>query len=319
MYWQTPVVEEEINLSLRFRHTDVRTVNPVLVSDTSSGRITSLVFDDLVFIDPDTLQPLPDLATKWEVSSDSKTYTFTIRNGVKWHDGQPFTADDVKFSYDLYMNKDTGTPRAGTLIKHIKSVEVKDPTTVVFTLNDVIAPFMVSDVSYGIVPKHILSSVAPKDIPTSDFTKSKPIGTGPFKFKEQKPGESVTLVANPDYFAGAPALDTYIWKFVKDSSALYQQLKTGDVDIAPVQPSLYDDAKSQTNFTTYVYDTFNFQFFGYNLDPQKGPTIFQDPKVRQALFYAVDRDGIVKKSALASAALLRGRCRSSHGPTSQIK
>ncbi|GAC1546200.1 MAG: peptide-binding protein [Herpetosiphon sp.] len=287
-------------------NTDVRTLNPVLVSDTSSGRITSLIFDGLVFLDPDTLQPQPNLATKWEVSGDGKVYTFTIKDGVKWHDDQPFSAEDVKFSYDLYMNKDTGTPRAGTLVKHIKSVEVKAPNMVVFTLNDVVAPFMASDVGYGIVPKHILSSVAPKDLPTSEFTKSKPIGTGPFKFKEQKAGESVALVANAAYHRGAPALDGYIWKFVKDTSALYQQLKTGDVDYTGIQASFYEDAKAQTNITVYEYDTFGFQFFGYDLTPDKGPVFFRDQKVRQALFYGVDREGIVKKVRYGLSTVAQG-------------
>jgi peptide/nickel transport system substrate-binding protein len=274
---------------------DVRTLNPVLVSDTASGRITSLVFDSLVLVDPDTLEPTPNLATKWEVSADSKVYTFTLKEGVKWHDGEPFSADDVKFSYDLYMDSKSGTPRAGTLTKHIEKVEVKDPTTVVFTLKDVIAPFMVSDVIYGIVPKHILGSIKPEEVPTSEFSTAKPVGTGQFKFQEFKQGDHVTLVANPDYHRGATAIDSYIRKFVKDNTALYQQLKTGEVDFIAFTPDFYDDAKNQTNFTTYAYDGFNFQFFGYNLDPTKVFAAFQDVKARQALFYAVDREGIVEK------------------------
>src|SRR4051794_37253976 len=103
--------------------TDVRTLNPLLVSDTASGEVTSLMFDGLVDIDPDSLDAVQNLAVKWDVSADNKTYTFTLKDGVKWHDGQPFTADDAKFSYDLYMNPDTGTPRAGTLKDRIATVE----------------------------------------------------------------------------------------------------------------------------------------------------------------------------------------------------
>jgi peptide/nickel transport system substrate-binding protein len=275
--------------------TDVRTLNPLLVSDTASGEVTSLMFDGLVDIDPDSLDAIPNLAVKWDVSADNKTYTFTLKEGVKWHDGQPFTADDAKFSYDLYMNSETGTPRAGTLKDRIASVEAKDPTTLVITLKAVVAPFLVSDCSYGLLPKHLLKDVKPAEIPTSEFTTAKPVGTGPFKFKEFKTGDHVTLVANPDYHRGAPALDTYIRKFVKDDTTLYQQLKTGEVDAAPVPVTFYDDAKGQTNFKLFPYDTFSFQFFGYNLDTKTGSPIFQDQKVRQALFYAVDRPGIVEK------------------------
>jgi len=186
---------------------DVRTFNPVIVGDTTSGLITGLVYDLLVDVDPDTLQPIPNLATKWDVSPDNKTYTFTLKQGVKWHDGQPFTADDVKFSYDSYMNPDTGTQRAGTLNQDIASVTVKDPQTVVFTLKDVVAPFLVKDM-YGIVAKHIFGSVAPKDFRTNEFSTTKPVGTGPFKFKEYQQGDHVTLSGNPDYHKGPTALDT---------------------------------------------------------------------------------------------------------------
>jgi peptide/nickel transport system substrate-binding protein len=275
--------------------TDVRTLNPLLVSDTASGEVTSLMFDSLVDIDPDSLDAIPNLATKWDVSADNKVYTFTLKDGVKWHDGQPFTAADAKFSYDLYMNPETGTPRAGTLKDRIATIEAKDNTTLVITLKDVVAPFLVSDCIYGLLPMHLLKDVKPADIPTSEFTTAKPVGTGPFKFKEFKTGDSVTLLANPDYHKGAPALDTYIRKFVKDDTTLYQQLKTGEVDAAPVPVTFYDDAKGQSNFKLFPYDTFAFQFFGYNLDPKTGSAIFQDVKVRQALFYAVDRPGIVQK------------------------
>ncbi len=286
---------------------DVRTLNPLLQSDTSSARINALTFDGLVDINPDTLQPFPNLATKWEISPDGKTYTFTLKQGVKWHDGNPFSAEDVKFSYGLYMNKDTGTARAGQLVERIASVDVKDPQTVVFTLKDVVAPFLVSNVSFGILPKHILSSIAPKDIPTSEFTTAKPIGTGPFKLKEFKQGDRVVLVANPDYHRGAPFIDSYIRKFVKDSTALYQQLKTGEVDYCAFTADFIEDAKKQTNFAVTTYDAFSFSFLGYNLDTAgKALPMFQDVKLRQALFYAIDRKGIIDKIRSGLSTLAQG-------------
>ena len=274
---------------------DVRTLNPLLVSDTASGEITGLLFDGLVNIDPDSLEAIPNLATAWAVSPDNKTYTFTLKSGVTWHDGEPFSAEDAKFSYDLYMNSETGTPRAGTLKDRIASVEATDATTLVITLKDVVAPFLVSDCSYGLIPMHLLKDVKPADIPTSEFSTAKPVGTGAFLFKEFKTGDSVTLAANPNYHRGAPALSGYIRKFVKDDTTLYQQLKTGEVDAAQVPVTFYDDASAQSNFKLFPYDTFAFQFFGYNLNKEKGSPIFQDVNVRQALFYAVDRPGIVAK------------------------
>ncbi len=191
------------------------------------------------------------------------------------------------------MNPDTGSQRAGTLNQDIASVEVKDPQTVVFTLKSNNCPFVINDCVYGVVAKHLFGSVAPKDMRTSQYSMN-PVGTGPFKFKEYKTGDHVTLTGNPDYHRGATALDTYIYKVVPNSTILVQQLKTGEVDYGTVQPDLYDDMKKQTNVNVVDYDTFGFTYFGYNLDPAK-TTLFQDVKVRQALFYAVDRESIVKK------------------------
>ncbi len=284
---------------------DVTAFNPVTEGNVVTNSFMPLLFDPLVFPDPDTMQPTPNLATKWEVSPDGKTYTFTLKQGVKWHDGQPFTADDVKFSYDLYMTPESGSTRAAGLSQNIASVAVKDPQTVVFTLKDVVASFMTIDVMYGIIPKHILGTIAPKDFKASEFSTGKPVGTGPFKFKLQKLGDRVELTANPDYHRGAPALDGYIYKVVKDTNVTLQQLKTGELDYASLSAELADEAKKQANLNVVDYDTFTMLIFGYNVDPAKGPAIFQDVKVRQALCYVHDRATIAQKvySGYASVAV----------------
>jgi len=271
---------------------DIQTFNPILSHDTTSNLVINLISESLVSTNPDTLEPTPLLATKWDVSPDGKVYTFTLKPGVKWHDGQPFTADDVKLTYDLLMDPKSGTTRATLLNEHIASVAVKDPQTVVFTLKDVIAPFLVNDM-YAIVPKHILGSVKLEEIPTHPFSTSKPVGTGPFVFNEYKQGDHITLTGNPNYHQGATALDQYVFKVVKDSTVTVQQLKTGEVDVGAVQATLYDDAKKQTNFDTVPYDTFSYSILVFNLDPAK-TTLFQDVNVRQALCYALDRPGIVR-------------------------
>jgi len=271
---------------------DVRTFNPVIVGDTTSGLLCGLIYDNLVDVDPDTLQPIPNLATKWDISPDGKTYTFTLKPGVKWHDGQPFTADDVKFSFDSYLNPDTGTQRAGALTQRIASVDVKDPLTVVFTLKAIIAPFLTTNINGNqIVAKHIFGTVPPKELRTNVASTTTPVGTGPFKIKSYKPGDNVTLSGNPDYHKGATALDTYIYKVVKDSNVLLQQLKTGETDFGGITADTFDEAKKQPNLNALNWDSFSFTYFGYNLDRP----LFQDVKLRQALFYAVDRSAIVKQ------------------------
>ena len=271
---------------------DVRTFNPILQGDTTSGLINGLVYNQLLDVDPDTLQPIPALAEKFDTAADGKSYTFTLRKGVKWHDGSPFTADDVKFSYDMYMTPETGSQRAGSLKDRVASIDVKDANTVVFNMKDVVAPFLTTNM-YAIISKKAFDGVPPAQFRTAPAAMN-PVGTGPFKFKSYKQGDNVTLVGNPDYFKGAPALDTYIYKVVKDSQVLTQQLKTGELDYGAATSADYDDLKKAPNVNVVDYDGFTFTYCGFQLDPAK-TTLFQDVKVRQALFYAIDRDTIVKK------------------------
>jgi len=274
---------------------DVTAFNPVTEGNIVTNSLMPLLFDGLVFPDPDTLLPTPNLATAWDISLDGKTYTFTLRQGVKWHDGQPFTADDVKFAYELYMNAESGSIRAGSLSQNIAAITVPAPQTVVFTLKDVVASFMTIDAAYGIVPKHILGTLPPKEFRISAFSVSKPVGTGPFMFGSQKLGDRVELKRNPEYHRGAPALDGYIYKVIKDSTVILQQLQTGEVDYAGLSPELADQAKKQPNLNVVDYDTFTVLLLGYNLDPMKGSPLFRDVRVRQALCYAQDREAIARQ------------------------
>ncbi len=131
---------------------DAKTLNPILVSDTASGAVTDLIFEPVVEVDPQSVQPKGRLAEKWDISSDGLTYTFNLRQGINWQDGQPLTANDVKFTYDLFMNKATKSPRTSEMTERVKTVEVVDDHTVKFTLNAPAAPFLVDQMVYGIVP-----------------------------------------------------------------------------------------------------------------------------------------------------------------------
>jgi peptide/nickel transport system substrate-binding protein len=271
---------------------DAKTLNSVLSNDTSSAAMITMLGNGLVKISPDNLLPIEDLATKWAVSADNLTYTFTLRNGVKFHDGQPFTAEDVKFTYELMLNEKVNSPRRSSLAV-IDSITVKSPTEIEFKLKSVTADFLVTHSSYQILPKHILGSVAPEAINTHDFNTKSPIYTGPFKFKEWVKDDHMTLVANPDYFLGKPKIDQYIYKVVQDQNVVVAQLKTGEMDWGGITPALLAEMEKQANLTIKAFDVFSFTFYSYNLDPAK-TDLFQDVKVRQALLYALDRDAMVK-------------------------
>ena len=272
-----------------------------------ANRTTQLIYDTLVLVDPATLLPKPNLATEWTVSEDGATYTFTLKSDVTFHDGTPLTADDVKFTFELLINPETASPDGPIFQPRIKTIEAPDPTTVVFTLNGLVASFLVDLNAYslGILPKHLVEGIAPADLATSDFAQKSPVGSGPFKFDSYAAGEAVTLAANPDYHRGAPKLEQYVLKLLTDTTAAYQQLKTGEVDVTQISADFYEDAQAQSNFTPVTFDTLEMYMFGFNIDPAKGPAGLQDVKVRQAIAHAIDRQLIVDRiySGLGTVAI----------------
>ncbi|MFN8483743.1 MAG: ABC transporter substrate-binding protein [Anaerolineae bacterium] len=274
------------------RFADAKTLNSALVNDTSSGDTLALMGNGLVWINPKDLLPMPQLATKWDISPDGKTYTFTLRDDVKFHDGQKFTADDVKFTYELMLNEKVNSPRR-TDLSVIDSITVKSPTEIEFKLKNVKADFLANNAIYQIMPKHVLEKLSPEQINTADFNTKSPIYTGPFKFKEWVKDDHITLEANPDYFLGKPNVDQYVLKVVKDGNVVAAQLKTGESDFGFYEAPLLSEMQKQDNVNNYAFDTFNFTFYTLNLDPAK-TTLFQDKQVRQALLYGLDRDAMVK-------------------------
>lgn len=275
---------------------DAKTVNPVVVTDTSSGTIMAMIFNGVMQTDVNTTEPIGDLATKWEISTDGVTYSFTLRDGVKFHDGVPLTANDVKFTYELMLNPKTQSPRTAQLTDRIKSIDVVDDTHITYTLKKPVAPFLATNMETGVVPQHILKDVQPSAIVQDSFStgkKGRTIGSGPWIFEEWVKDDHITLNKNPNYFGGAPHLDQWIYKVVSNASVEVQQLKTGEIDYGGIQPSDYNDMQKQSNITMHVYDTFSFTYYMYQLDATKTP-LFQDKAVRQALLYAIDRQAIVK-------------------------
>ncbi|MFN8496759.1 MAG: ABC transporter substrate-binding protein [Anaerolineae bacterium] len=274
------------------RFADAKTLNSALVNDTSSGDTLALMGNGLVWINPKDLLPMPQLATKWDISPDGKTYTFTLRDDVKFHDGQKFTADDVKFTYELMLNEKVNSPRR-TDLSVIDSITVKSPTEIEFKLKNVKADFLANNASYQIMPKHVLEKLSPEQINTADFNTKSPVYTGAFKFKEWVKDDHITLEANPDYFLGKPAVDQYVLKVVKDGNVVAAQLKTGESDFGFYEAPLLSEMQKQDNLNNQAFDTFNFTFYTLNLDKDK-TTLFQDKQVRQALLYGLDRDAMVK-------------------------
>lgn len=234
--------------------------------------------------------PAPDLAEKWEVSPDALTWTFTLRRGVKWHDGRDFTADDVKFTYDLVINPRMGAQQAG-IYRTIKEVKVVNPTTVQFVLE---APFaslpVVMGTNSGIIPRHAFQGIT--DPWTHDaFNKRAPIGTGAFKMKEYVAGSYVTLERNPNYFAGAPTIETITFKVLPDVNAQIAQLLSGDLTLAFIDnPALVRAVQGRPTIEVNTVPEATF----YWIAPNFTNRLFQDRRVRQAIMHAWDRPAMIK-------------------------
>lgn len=280
---------------------DLKNFSSVLTNDYTSDQMISMINDGLFTIDANA-QSVPLIAKdKPQVSSDNLTYTVSMRQDVKWTDGQDVTADDVVFTYQLMYDpvyKAVNSPRRGTLEKYIDSVTAKDKYTVVFKLKSVFAPFQASHMNYAVVPKHVLGSLSAADINSAPWNAAPTVTNGAFTFVSWDKGSQVTLAKNAKYYRGAPHLDKYIFKIGVISTEVLNQLKTGEVDVAypgigTIDASQYDSAKTVDNIVVYSYPRLSFDFFMFQLDPAKPASkFFSDKQVRQALYYALDRTAI---------------------------
>jgi peptide/nickel transport system substrate-binding protein len=266
--------------------------------DTTSTQMIISCFDGLLGISangdniPALAQDLP------KVSGDSLTFTFKLRPNLKWSDGSPLTADDVVFTYGLmYLpeTKDFVSRYRADLEGYIQSVTAPDPQTVVFKFSKLLANFLDTHCRYGILPKAVLGSVAPKALNTHDFFNGPSVTNGVFKFVKWDKGQQVVLARNDNYWRGPSNLDQYILKIVTDAVVLAQQLKTGELDAGQPDASQWDNLKTVSTITTASIVVPNFVYYQFNLDSTRDSyKLFSDKNVRKALHMALDRDAMIK-------------------------
>ncbi|OPY13999.1 MAG: Oligopeptide-binding protein AppA precursor [Syntrophus sp. PtaB.Bin001] len=266
---------------------DASNLIPLLSSDSTSHDVANLIYNGLVKYDKD-LNIVGDLAESWEISRDGLVITFHLRRGVRWHDGHPFTAEDVLFTYQLTIDPKTPTAYSGDFLK-VKKAEMLDTYTFRATYDKPFAPALMSWGS-AILPKHLLAG---KDITRTPLAR-KPIGTGPYKFKEWVTGQKIVLVYNPDYFEGRPYIDGYILRIIPDMATMFLELRAGGIDrmgLTPLQYTRQTESRLfRNNYNKFRYLSFGYTFVGYNL---KNP-LFADKRVRQAMAMAVDKDEIIR-------------------------
>ncbi|MDP2840274.1 MAG: ABC transporter substrate-binding protein, partial [Syntrophales bacterium] len=211
---------------------DASNLIPLLASDSTSHGIAGLIFNGLIKYDKD-IRIVGDLAESWEISKNGLVITFHLRKGVRWHDGRPFTAADVLYTYQVTVDPKTPTAYAGDFLK-VKKAEVLDDWTFRVTYDKPFAPALMSW-SVGILPKHLLAG---KEITTSPLGRH-PIGTGPYRFKEWVTGQKIVLVSNPDYFEGRPYIDGSILRIIPDTATMFLELRANGIDRMGLTPLQY--------------------------------------------------------------------------------
>ncbi len=287
---------------------DISTLNNALATDGNSIAVIGAMFDGLFKTNTESGLPEPNLAT-WTISDDGLVYTFTMNKDAKWSDGEPITAKDVKFTYDAITSDKVQSPRKSDM-SSIKSVEAKDDTTVVITLNKATCTIWGNGFSsLKPLPSHLYKADF-SDFMTSDINLAPKAVSGAYMFDERKAGEYVRLKANPDYWNGAPKIPSLLFRIVADSTTLNQSLQTNTVDYAFMYPDQLDQLQEQERFNTFLYPNPNAPIVvmnyqdpdhaqnGYddkgNLNKLVPNKFFADPKVRQAIAMGYDKEALAK-------------------------
>lgn len=261
-------------------------INPLFWQNETERDLVSLLFTGLTRGD-ERGEIVPDLAQSWEISEDNLTYTFHLRRDVRWHDGTPFTADDVLFTVRLMQHRDyQARPDLAALWRSVV-VEKVDEHTLRFTLSEPFAPFL-DTTTVGILPAHLLKGVPVKALPESPFNLH-PVGTGPFMIEEVD-ADHILLRANPHFYGPRPYLDKVEFKFYPDYQSLLVAYQRGEIEgLSRVFRRDLPRIRETSGLTLYSAPMASCTLIFLNL----GSPLFQEKEVRQALLLALDRQGLI--------------------------
>lgn len=299
---QTPPAEPAKNEPKQLiigRGADTKSLDPIRETDGETFRVTENIYETLVSYEDTNTTVIPGLAESWEISEDGLTYTFKLRQGVKFHDGTDFNAEAVKFNFDRWMDKSNkyhnpeGFPYYNDMFggykgdpDHvIKEIKVVDAHTIQFVLNRTQAPFLAN---LGMSPFAIASPKAIEGGKLGD----EPVGTGPFKFAGWKRNDIITLEKNPDYWnKGYPKLDKVIFKVIPENTARLTALTSGEIDLMDgLNPDDAEAVKENKDLQLLMRPSMNVGYLAFNTE--KKP--FDNPKVRQAISHAINKPEMVK-------------------------
>ncbi len=290
---------------------DPGTLDPARVRDIYSLAVTGQIFDGLVQFDQ-TLAITPALAQFWKASKDNLAWTFTLKKGVKFHDGRELTADDVVYSLTRILDPKVKSVIAGLFsnikgakefregkVKQVSGLTALDRYTVQVVLNEAPVPF-VSVLAVGhakIVPREAVER-------EGETFGSRPIGTGPFKFVRWERGKEIVLAANPNYFDGAPRLSRVVYRIFpgEQFDSMYEEFKKGNLEDSPIPTQDYRRIVTGGNHIYVKRPMLAIRFYGLNARVKP----LDDRRVRQALIYAINREALLEEVFLGRNTLARG-------------
>lgn len=266
-------VRDELKIGL---DVDATKLDPRLASDSTSKRVTEMVYNGLIRLTP-TLEPEAALAESWE-NPDELTWIFKLRQGVKFHDGEELTAEDVKYTFDTILDPEFQS-NSYALFSPISSVEIVDDYTVKFVLSQPYSPLL-SYMDVGIIPKHI-AEADPESLTTN------PVGTGPYKFVSWDKNSKITFEANSDYWAGVPKTQKLTYFIIPDNTTRVASLESGDIDLvhSPLSATDVERMRSNTDFVMEEMEGVGYTYLNFNM---KDETL-SDVKIRQAISHLVDK------------------------------
>ena len=274
---------------------DYTRINPAM---DEHGEINLLIFDGLTAHDGEN-NVVPGLAESWDFDEETNTYTFHLRSDVTWHDGECFTANDVKFTIEAIIGPDNGSENAPNF-EDVEEITVEDDYTVSFRLCAPNAAFL-DYMTMAILPQHLLEG---EDFQTSDFFRN-PIGTGAYKLASWDVGQSIVLEKNESYFKGAANIDRIIFKIVPDDNAQAMQLESGELDLALLDPKNAQQFQGKDGFACYDLKTSDYRGILFNFWNDYWS---ENKDIIPAVCYAIDRQAIVDAVLLGQGLPAYGPC-----------
>ena len=269
---------------------EVDSLSPFISYSQIGYEVFQLIYDSLVMLD-ENLETVPGLARDWQISDDGLEWTFQLREDVQWHDGVPFTSADVKFTYELLLENELGMYSG--YLGGITEILTPDATTVVIRTEQPKANMLMN--ACPILPAHIWSEVTRDEYDT--WPNSSPVGTGPFKFQEFRPGEYLKLVASDNTFHGRPGIDELIFVLYANTDTMAQSVALGEIDAAtnfsPNQLDTLDNNATIDAITAVVMGFTQLSFNSWNDPSSTAHPLLQELSVRHAIEYSIDKQRIL--------------------------